>query len=260
MKHKFLAGLSTLTIAVSISGAAHATPFDVSSLIHLWSGENNINDSVGSANGTLGSNTAFGAGINGTTAFSFDGSDNAVASVPVNISPSVFPRMTMGMYINVQSITNTRGWVMGQDNGGYDRALMISDDRFGSGLSAGVGHTYASSLTNLGNNLDEWYGIAVAYDQTTASATVYINDLLGNSQTQVISTSLGNGLSNATFGGLQMFGGHGVNALVDDVFIYDRTLSQAELDRVFAVPEPTILFLFGAGLAGLAGMRRNKKF
>jgi hypothetical protein len=245
--------------ALSVSGMAQASHIDVAGLIHLWSGNGNTLDSVGTANGTLGTTTTYGTGINGQ-AFNFDGTNNSDLTIPVNISPSAYPQMTMGMFINVESIANNRGWVMGNDDGGYDRALMISDDRFGSGLSAGVGHTYASSLTNLGDTLGLWYGIAVSYDQDAATATVYINDLAGNSTTQTVTTALGNGKNFASLGGLFQWGRHGVDALVDDVFIYDRALNKSELDVVFSeVPEPSTLLIFSSALAGLVVLRRKKQ-
>jgi len=252
--------LKLATVAsLSLGSMAHASHIDVNGLIHLWSGNGNVNDSVGTANGTSGATTSYGVGINGQ-AFNFDGSNNSDLSIPVNISPSAYPQITMGMYINVESIANNRGWIMGHDNGGYDRALLISDTRFGSGLAAGVGGTYTSSLPSLGDTLGLWYGIAVSYDQVAQTASIYINDLAGNSTSETVSTNLGNGNSFASLGGLHNFGGHGVDALVDDVFIYDRALSAAELDIVFSeVPEPSALLLFGSALAGLAVMRRKKK-
>ena len=258
MKSRTLLLKLATVAALSLSNLAQAFHIDVTGLIHLWSGNGNVIDSVGAANGAPGATTSYGTGINGQ-AFNFDGTNNSDLSIPVNISPSAYPQITMGMYINVESIANNRGWVMGQDNGGYDRALIISDTRFGSGLSAGVGGTYTSSLPSLGDNLGLWFGIAVSYDQGAETATIYINDLAGNSASETVSTTLGNGNNFATLGGLSQFSGHGVNALVDDVFIYDRALSETELDTVFSeVPEPSTLLIYGTALAGLAGMRRKK--
>jgi hypothetical protein len=248
-----------LGLSVSVlSSNAQAALIDVAGLTHLWSGEGNANDSVGIANGTLGANTVFATGLSGQ-AFSFDGSQNAITTFPVNISPGSLPQMTVGMYINVDSIVNNRGWLLGHDNGGYNRALMISDDRFGSRLSAAPGGTYTSNLTDFSSNLDKWFGIAVAYDQINSSAIVYVNDLQGNSTIQTITTNLSSGLGIFSLGGQTQYGGHTVDAIVDELFIYDRALSQAELDIAFtSVSAPSTLALVGLVLLGMFGLNRRK--
>jgi len=251
-------GLSVLVL----SSNAQAALIDLPGLIHLWSGEGNANDSAGSANGTLGTNTVFATGLSGQ-AFSFDGSQNAITTFPVDISPVSIPEMTVGMYINVDSIVNNRGWVLGHDDGGYDRALMISDNRFGSNLSAAPGGIYTSNLTNFSSNLDQWFGIAVAYDQDNSSAMVYVNDLQGNSTIQTITTNLSSGHPVFSLGGQTQHTGHTVDALVDELFIYNRALNKAELDLAFTpgvtqVSAPSTLALMGLVLMGMYGLNRCK--
>ena len=50
---------------------------------------------------------------------------------------------------------------------------------------------------------------------------------------------------------------HLLNGTLDDVYIYDRALSPAEVATLFAVPEPSTALLLGIGLAGL-GMRTRR--
>ena len=108
----FLTPAWSVLLLLSFTGMAQAQT-TVPGLIHLWSGEGNANDSVGTANGTLGMTTAFGTGLNGQ-AFSFDGQQSSIVNpLGVDINPSVLPQMTMGMWVKMRSAPNTQGWVIG---------------------------------------------------------------------------------------------------------------------------------------------------
>ena len=46
-------------------------------------------------------------------AFDFDGAESSIVSLPVDLNPDVHPQLTMGMWINLDSRANDRGWVIG---------------------------------------------------------------------------------------------------------------------------------------------------
>ncbi|MFC1865049.1 LamG-like jellyroll fold domain-containing protein [Chloroflexota bacterium] len=208
----------------------NVAPTVVPGLIHLWSGEGNANDSVGSAHGTLGVTTAFGTGLTGQ-AFSFDGLQSSIVNpLPVNINPSVLPQMTMGMLVNLRSAPNGYGWVIGHDNGGYDRSLNLHDNRYGFGVAGGTGVApHLSSLIKLKDNLNTWHWVAVSYDQAALTATFY-----ADGSTQTVYANHVSGEDDATLGGLENFLGHTVDGLVDEVFMFNRVLSTEEIDQVCA--------------------------
>jgi len=237
-------------IALLWASSASAVPLG---LAHHWKADGNTDDSIGGIAGTLVDSTdPYGTGVHGQ-AFKFDGT-NDLFTASVDISPSASPEITFGAWFNIDSISNNRGWAIGHDNGGYDRAIVLHDNRFSGKPSAGTGSTYNSTLDGM--IFDAWRFIAVSYNQVTSSAIIY-----SNGQSQAITTSLGDGLSQFTVGGLQNWGGHQISGLVDDIFIYNRTLSVAEMsdiERNGLVPEPAILALFGAGLTGLGFTRRRK--
>ena len=60
-----------------------------------------------------------------------------LAKLPgVNISPSVMSSCTLVIGVYVENIPNTRCWIMGHDNGGYDRNIILSAPEFkGMGMS-----------------------------------------------------------------------------------------------------------------------------
>lgn len=220
-------------VAETVDGEIHAflytpevppVPTMPAGLIHRWTGEGNANDSAGTANGTLGSATAFGTGINGQ-AFDFNASQAALIGLPVNISPSSLPQMTMGMWIQLDTLANNRGWVIGNDDGAYDRSLAVTDDRYASGVAGGTGlNPHASTLIKPKDHLGTWICVAVAYDQTTHTATFFAD---GASQT--VTTNLGNGQTSASLGGLASFPSHTIDGRVDEVFMFNRALSPAEM-------------------------------
>lgn len=197
-------------------------------LVHLWSGEGDALDSVGSAHGTLGATTAFAPGVNGQ-AFDFDAAQSSIVGLPVDIGPSAQPQITFGMWVRLDSVANNRGWVFGHDNGGFDRAINLTDTRYGSGVAGGTGVApHGSTLINQGNNLGQWVCVAAVYDAPAQTAMFY-----AAGATQTVFAAPASGLSTATLGGLALsvFNSHTIDGQVDEVFLYNRTLSTAEIDQ-----------------------------
>src|SRR5205814_1478711 len=82
--------------------------------------------------------TAFTTGYNGQ-AFSFNAAQTSVATLPVDINGDTHPNLTFGMRVKLRSApTSSNGWVLGHDNGGFDRSLILHDSRYGFGVAAGV--------------------------------------------------------------------------------------------------------------------------
>ncbi|MCC7262388.1 MAG: hypothetical protein IT369_07705, partial [Candidatus Latescibacteria bacterium] len=68
------------TIEVHTDATPPPPPPPPSGPIHRWSGDSNADDTVGSADGTLGSTTAFASGVAGQ-AFSFDAQESSILSL-----------------------------------------------------------------------------------------------------------------------------------------------------------------------------------
>ncbi|MSS72348.1 MAG: DUF5011 domain-containing protein, partial [Candidatus Latescibacteria bacterium] len=128
-----------------------------------------------------------------------------------------------------ECIPNNLGWVIGHDNGGFDRSLNLHDSRYGgvgAHVAGGTGgfSPYPSSLPL---SLNQWHCVAVAYNAGAGTATFYLDGVV-----QTVLANPGPGLANTTLGGLQIFGGHTVDALVDEVFIFNRALTPLEINQV----------------------------
>lgn len=226
-----MSGLLAFGIIATGTAQAQSHGITVPGLIHLWSGEGNADDSAGSAHGTLGGTTAFGLAENGQQAFDFDGLQSSVVSLPVDINPGVLPQITMGMLVNMRSQANNRGWVIGHDDSGFDRSINLTDIRYGYGVAGGTGVTpHASTLLRPKDNLDSWHCVAVAYDADNATATFY-----ADGATQTVFASPASGRVTATLGGLTtQWLNHTVDALVDEVFMFNRALGADEITQVCA--------------------------
>ena len=216
-----------LVLAASVSPAmAQGLP---DGLLHHWSGEDAGIDEVGGADAILGATTAFAPGINGQ-AFDFDGEYASIVRLPVDINAAEKPQLTMGMWINLDRRDNNYGWVIGHDNGGYDRSINVQDSRYGYGVAGGTGRgPHRSTLLSPTANLGEWLCVAVAYDADAATATFY-----ADGETQTVVATPGRGVTETTLGGLTNYRNHEVDGLVDEVFMFDRVLSAEELDDACA--------------------------
>ena len=66
--------------------------------------------------------------------------DGPYALIPdVNINPSSMKDCTLTAAIYLESKANNRGWLFGSEEGGYDRTILVHDDRFGGNLASAVG-------------------------------------------------------------------------------------------------------------------------
>lgn len=249
LRHSLICSVVAALGSLLAPGMAAATPVG---LIHYWTADGTTTDVIGGATTTLVNGASYGVGLQGQS-FLFDGVNDRVEAA-VNISPSAMPALTIGGWFNLSG-TAGKDWAISQDNGGYDRALILNDTRFGSGVAAGVGRTYTSTLPTM--TLNDWHFMAVSYQGNGQSATVFLDGL-----SQVV-TGVNNsdGLNFFTIGGLYSYTGHEVQGRADNIFIFDRALSVAELgdiQRNGVLPEPASLALVGLGLTALALRRRRK--
>lgn len=120
----------------------------------------------------------------------------------LNISPRQYRELTIEVWfiLNQQHDHDRHSaWLIGHDDGGYDRSFAVSDSRFG-GVGQGVGFTYE---TGIGfPDLNVWHhGISRFAWQTAGGCFVALDGRIGN---RVTSQRNGQGgMPQFSIGGLQ---------------------------------------------------------
>ena len=167
---------------------------------------------------------------------------------------------------------------------GYVKYSTLTGEQyfFGTGANntGGLGFGVANGNLNLvaknvGNNpltasndtytlsTDQWYHLAVSYDNSTNTATFYVNgDSVGSKAVTTVSTTP-NGHGAAIGSSCQDLVNNAVrddfNGYIADLSVYNSALNQKEIMKFAGlVPEPSTATLSLLALAGLAARRRRR--
>jgi len=229
--------LAVWLIAVSSLGQSNCVA-PPSGLTNWWPGQNNANDVIGGLNGTLSNGTSFASGFVGQ-AFSFNGVNQYVTNaVPAltnilnSYSMEFWAKPTAGRQATTESTTGTAGIA----NQRY--AIFPNNGRFGAagaGVSVGTNgvsvfehaSAYLPSLLVYDVAITNWVHVAVVY--SNQQPTLYLNGSLvrtglTSTHSSSPSTCLGeNGLGYGYYAGL-----------LDEVSIYDRALTVAEILSIYS--------------------------
>ncbi|HZL79849.1 MAG TPA: LamG-like jellyroll fold domain-containing protein [Candidatus Limnocylindrales bacterium] len=198
-----------------------------SGLIAWWRAESNALDSIGPNNGTLVGETSYAPGKVGQ-AFNFSAVGDAV-SAPTSGFPTGTSDRTIECWVYLNSfISGTESFIAGYGNfggtGGQAYAMGVYPDQrlyfsqWGSGIFGPV------------LNTNQWYHVAVTSGGTN-SITLYLNGTNVASGSLPFDTPAGSQLFiggvSAPFNTRQMVG------LIDEVSIYNRALTPAEIQSIY---------------------------
>jgi chitodextrinase len=197
-------------------------------------------DSSGNGlNGTLVSAPAWVAGNTGT-GLSFNGS-NTYVDLGNPISLQLTGSMTLSAWVYENGNVGDDGQIIAKSDGGPGWQLKSTPD-------TGV-RTYAIAVTNPSGVLTQrysqtvralntWYHVAGVYDAVAQRLDIYVNGVLDNGVLSgTIPSSQGNSPVNANIG--RRTGGFNIKGTVDDVRVYGRALTAAEIQADMATPVST---------------------
>jgi Concanavalin A-like lectin/glucanases superfamily len=235
------------------------TPY--SGLVSRWPGEGNANDIQNGNNGTLQNGATFAAGIVGQ-AFSFDGVDDFV-DIPDSASlDSITSAITVDMWINPQGIPSSNWFFSRRDplvSEGFSISLLNNgalDLLVRTTTSPTVAGSIFRSVAGV-ITFDQFQNIAATADTVTGFVKVYVNGeqvaltntfgppTLSGSLFNVDHLFIGRRQSSATGEGVG--GASHYKGIIDEVSIYNRALTDAEIQGIFNAGGKCNVFLHGSG-------------
>ncbi len=212
-----LAMVLSFSFAASIQAQCVLPPLG---MVSWWPGDGNANDIIDGNNGTLVNGATFAAGRVGQ-AFSLDGADDHV-QVPDSAGLDLTSQITIDAWINPAVLG--RRVVDKITAGGADGYLL---DIWPGNVRFIVGNKGVNGSTPLSTGT--WTHIAATYDGS--QMRVYVNGVLDG----FLGTSIAIPTNNLPLRiGADQNGSNLFNGLIDEVEIFSRALSAAEILSIYS--------------------------
>ena len=204
-----------------------------SGAVAWWPGQSNAVDIIGTNNGTLVGNVAFGPGEVGL-GFSLDGSTTYVAvpaspSLNVGASPAGF---TIESWISPGSVTYQEGAPIIEwdtSDGAIGTHFWAFSYLFANLIdTAGNPHAMQSADNSIAQGVLQH--VALTYDPIGGNAILYCNG------TNILTQNLGSFVPQTTYPlniGRRIGGGENFQGIIDEPTIYNRVLSSSEIAAIY---------------------------
>jgi hypothetical protein len=188
-----------------------------------------VYDSGSGENGTLYGCTwvpgKYGSAVN------FDGNTSSGVTTPL-ISPTQPSALTLSAWVNLSASNPTAGhWIVGK-SWGNSWGMYVSST---SGKVCFYGRsaaTYQSAQSTRGISFGSFHHIALVYSYTDKKINFYINGVSAGSSS--FNYTLDNSVTTVTIGNLALnYSNWRTFGIIDDVRIYNRTLSAAEVASLY---------------------------
>jgi hypothetical protein len=221
-------------------------------LVGWWPFNGNANDESGNGNDGVVNGATLAADRNGVSnaAYSFDGT-SSVINVPSSQSLNIADSITISAWLLRANPQNNDGeGIFGPSNflpdspGFYLRIINQKAD-------LGISSPYTEGFSNQSILGENWYHLVAIYDNSTI--TIYINGILDNIS-QVGPGNLDQWTSSGDLTiGKEAYEGapeiyHQFNGSLDDIAIYNRALTEQEIQNLYAGSTPPICASLSANL------------
>ncbi|MDM8519959.1 FG-GAP-like repeat-containing protein [Anaerolineales bacterium HSG6] len=234
--------LNNSTLTVSGSTCDEITD----GLVACYLFDGNANDGSGNENnGTLQSGVSFVDGKIGKAA-SFDGGDNAYIRIPHNATQKFDDQFSVTGWVSTSgnggTIFNKYSWAAA-DGGGKGFGVSSSDDLFNSASGSAISAHARFNTSYIGEEqnwpvyqipVGQFHYFAVTYNDSQIK--LYVNAELKSEKTIPFATTLDNSYDMLIGAGFVDDGQTVIaktEGLIDDLRIYNRALSEAEVNQLF---------------------------
>jgi len=206
-------------------------------------GAGSLTDAVGSADLTLSGGVQLGADRDGNTecAYAFDGQATSYLSTQnasalsglAEFSVSFWYKPVTGSGQDYQVLISTDAGLPYPFGGGYWSVGLYDCFRalFSSGAAevwdGSVAGNFASCEDEVAARAGSWHYLTATYSQADNQVKIYHNGVVKATKTLVPNVSAGTVTS--------LFIGKGFTGTIDDIAIYNKVLTQADIDALFAL-------------------------
>ena len=200
-------------------------------MVSWWPGDDHPNDAVDSNDGTLQGGATYAPGMVGP-AFSFDASLNTGVIVPATPSLNMTEAISIDAWVYPTSFPNTGNTVVRKDRFVTETgalvqySLSVTDQ---GQASCNINSNPAASVSGGTVLLDNWTHVACTYDRSQVRLYVNGEEVASTPFTEaIISSSQPLGI-----GTQPGFSGRDFDGLIDEVEIFDRALTEAEIRAIY---------------------------
>jgi Concanavalin A-like lectin/glucanases superfamily/Immunoglobulin domain len=216
--------VTSAVVTLSVLGCAMSAP---SGLISWWTGNGTDFDSAGTNNGSLQNGATYAPGEVGY-AFSLNGVNQYISTPNNPVWGFGTNAFSIDLWANYSAVSGSPAFLAADEGGGSTHKWIFWLN--GSTLQLHVGvvtNAYYIGSANFSPNVGQWYHIALTRNGNTF--LFYTNGNLASSNTATVVIPTPN--APLTIG--QAEGGFDFSGLLDDVRIYNRTLSPAEVQAIY---------------------------